>query len=359
MDDTRPATAWALALLRAPGVGPVTYRLLVERLGSARSALDWLRARGGPCPEWRGVDADLAWLERPGHHLLTLADPGYPPALREIPDPPPLLFVAGDPQTLTRRQIAVVGSRNPTPGGRELAVTLARGLAGAGVTVTSGLALGIDAAAHRGALAAGGRSVAVAGTGPDRVYPSAHRGLAGEVAAAGAMVSEFPTGTPPLRHHFPRRNRIISGLSLGVVVVEAALRSGSRITARHAADQGREVFAVPGAVGNPLARGCHALLRDGAKLVESVADILEEIDPAGRRDAEAPRNDTPERCDGVERRVLAAMGHAPVAVDTLVERSGLTADAVSAILLTLELRGLAAPVPGGRYVRAATGSGER
>jgi DNA processing protein len=299
----------------------------------------------------------LAWLARPGHHLLALADPAYPAQLREISDPPPLLFVIGDPARLATPQVAVIGSRNPSLGGREQAESLARGLAAAGVTVTSGLALGIDGAAHRGALVGGGYTVAVAGTGPDRIYPAHHHDLAREIVARGAVVTEFPTGTPPRPEHFPRRNRIISGLSLGVVVVEAALRSGSRITARHAADQGREVFAVPGSVRNPLARGCHALLRDGAKLVETVEDILEELDsgflraPAPAPGGVAPGPDP----DATQCRVLEALGHDPAPVDRLVERTGLTADAVSAILLTLELRGLVASAPGGCYERTGTG----
>lgn len=370
MDDARPEVAYALALLRTPGIGPTNHALLLERFGSARRALAWL-ARTGRMPrghaddgvgragvtDWRGVERDLKWLAAPGHHLLTLDDAAYPPLLREIADPPPLLFVTGDPAVLARPQVAMVGSRNPSPGGREHAAALARALARSGLTITSGLAVGIDAAAHHGALQAGGHSIAVAGTGPDRVYPQCHGTLAREITGRGALVTEFPTGTPPRREHFPRRNRIISGLSLGVLVVEAALRSGSRITARHAADQGRDVFAVPGSIENPLARGCHALLREGAKLVEAADDVLEEIYPDASRPAPSARVcSAPEPgADQRERRVLEAIGHDAVAVDRLIERTGLTADAVSAILLSLELRGLVAAAAGGLYVRAGTG----
>ncbi len=371
MEDPDSEAAHALTLLRTPGVGPVAHRLLMERYGSARGALAWLAGQGRgraseranlasdsrPDPDRRAVERDLAWLALPGRHLLALADPAYPARLREIPDPPPLLFVTGDPALLATPQVAVIGSRNQSLGGREQAESLARGLAAAGVTVTSGLALGIDGAAHHGALAGGGYTVAVAGTGPDRIYPAHHHALAREIVAHGAVVTEFPTGTPPRPEHFPRRNRIISGLSLGVVVVEAALRSGSRITARHAADQGREVFAVPGSVRNPLARGCHALLRDGAKLVETVEDILEELDPGFlRAPAPDPGCAAPgPGTDATQRQVLEALGHDPAPVDHLVERTGLTADAVSAILLTLELRGLVASAPGGCYERTGTG----
>lgn len=302
-----------------------------------------------------------SWLAQPGHHLVTRDDPLYPPRLRQIERAPPALFVLGDPELLRLPQIAIVGSRNPTPSGQENAEAFAASLARAGLIVTSGLALGIDAAAHQGALSANGLTIAVCGTGLDRVYPARNRALAHEIARHGALVSEFPPGMPALAGNFPRRNRLISGLSLGVLVVEAALQSGSLITARLAGAQGREVFAIPGSIHSPLARGCHRLLREGAKLVESAQDILEEIGPllnhdqpgmeitgAGRTPDEAsPRGqDDPEYG-----RLLQAIGFGPARIDQLVERTGLTAEALASMLLILELRGEVALVPGGAYQR--------
>jgi DNA processing protein len=250
---------------------------------------------------------------------LTVTDPRYPPQLADIHDPPPLLYVRGEVQLLSEPQIAIVGSRNPTPGGAEITQEFARHLTGYGLIVTSGLAQGIDGAAHLGALE-NGRTIAVFGTGLDRVYPAAHRTLARQIAENGALVSEFPPGCEPLAQNFPRRNRLISGLSLGVLVTEAALKSGSLITARTALEQGREVFAVPGSIRNPLARGCHALLRDGAKLVESAADILAELAPLLRvaltatATAVAPLDlalDGVTGLDSDSRAVLKAMGYEP------------------------------------------------
>ena len=309
---------------------------------------------------WQAVEADLAWLSGPRRHLLVVSSPTFPERLRQIPDPPLVLFVEGDPEILSTPQIAMVGSRRATPPGLETAHALAAALAGCGLTVTSGLALGIDAASHRGALWAGGATVAVAANGLDLVYPARHRRLAARVAECGAMVSEFSPGRPPLARHFPRRNRLISGLALGVVVVEAARRSGSLITARLAGEQGREVFAVPGSIHNPLARGCHHLIRDGAKLVESADDILEELlnlpevlaSFAERRAVGADTaRETEPAVDGNQQRVLDCLGYAPTTFDTVVDRSGLTPQAVSSILLALELRGLVAAIPGGAYTR--------
>ncbi len=356
-----------LALLRAPGIGPARFGRLLERFGSAAaalaagreqwselqlpaSALDYLRA-----PDWRGVERDLAWLEQPDNHLLALDDSRYPPLLRQLAYPPPLLFAHGLLDSLSAPQLAIVGTRNPTPQGRETARQFAAHLAEGGLTITSGLALGIDAAAHQGALSGGGWTVAVTGTSLERVYPAKHRDLAHAIAASGALVSEFPTGTPALAENFPRRNRLISGLSLGVLVVEAAVQSGSLITARLALEQGREVFAIPGSIHNPLAKGCHALIRQGAKLVETAADILEELGPLAAAGGCAPLEtaatsaDTPP--DPEYRQLLEAMGDAPAAVDFLVERCGLTAEVVSSMLLILELQGYVAAVPGGRYCR--------
>jgi len=381
-----PIDCW-LALARAPGLGARAARRLLERFGdpceafhAPASALAELglgeAARAALAgPQWTQVASDRRWLASPGHGLLTLADAEYPALLRVIADPPPVLFVRGDAGSLAAPGIAIVGSRNPTPSGAETAFGFARALARAGLTVVSGLALGIDAASHRGALAAGGATVAVAGCGPDLVYPARHRALAAEVAASGAVISEFPPGTPPRAGHFPRRNRLLSGLSLGVLVVEAGRASGSLITARFALEQGREVFAVPGSIHNPLARGCHALIREGAKLVETAQDVLEEIAPqlasslAGENDAPATsapatsapatsaptisdREQAPPALDEDYRELLAAMGFEAASVDVLVERTGLTAGEVSSMLLQLELNGYVTSVSGGRYTRS-------
>ncbi len=361
-----------LALLRTPGLGIRGRDILLHRiahpaellhstpaqlsaLGIGNEAVQYLRN-----PRWEEVEGDLRWLEAPDHHLITCRDPLYPALLREIPDPPPALFLQGDPALLSNPQLAVVGSRNPSPGGRETAWEFARFLAAAGITVTSGLAIGIDGAAHEGALAGGGETIAVTGTGLDRVYPARQLPLAHQIAEQGALVTEFPPGTPPLPANFPRRNRIISGLSLGTLVVEAALKSGSLITARLAAEQGREVFAIPGSIHNPLARGCHALIRQGAKLVETAGDIMEELAallgslslsaaPADK----APKNDMERsvELDPEYLHLLEQIGFDPVTVDKLVERSGLTATAVSSMLLLLELEGHVSSAPGGRYCR--------
>ena len=274
----------------------------------------------------------------------------------EIADPPPVLFVHGDPTLLVRPQLAMVGSRNPTPGGSETAQAFACHLAQAGLVITSGLALGIDGASHRGALEGGGATLAVAGTGLDRVYPASHRGLAHAIVANGALISELPPGAPPLPEHFPRRNRIISGLSAGTLVVEAAANSGSLITARLAAEQGREVFAIPGSIHNPLARGCHGLIKQDAKLVETAQDILEELAPLTGiftlpvKHLGEKGNETP-LCTVEQKALLERLSFEPVAVDTIIRRSGLTPEVVSSILLTLELQGYVISSAGGCYSR--------
>lgn len=356
-----------LALYRAPGIGSAGFQALLERFGSPQVLFEAGRGTWSACglsaetlaylqaPDWAAVDADLAWLAQPGHHALTLHDSAYPPLLRETAGAPPILFVLGDPAVLVAPQLAVVGSRNPSAPGRETAYEFARHLAGAGLVITSGLALGVDAAAHQGALDGGGKTIAVAGTGLDRVYPARHRELAHRIAERGALVSEFTPGTPPLPDHFPRRNRILSGLALGTLVVEAAAQSGSLITARLAAEQGREVFAIPGSIHNPLARGCHALIRQGAKLVETAQDILEELGPAAHTLTPVPAmgsagNDHPEFAVEAAK-VLESLGFEPAAVDIIVERSGLTPDAVSSMLLVLELQGYVASTAGGLYTR--------
>jgi DNA processing protein len=363
-----------LALHHAPGVAARTFDKLLGLFGGAQAILR--AAPGGlaeagladdtiaylRAPDWAAVDAARRWETEPGHHLLMLPDPGYPPLLREIPDPPPVLFVAGDPRVLSSPQLAIVGSRNASPAGQELAYDFARALVQSGLAITSGLALGIDAAAHRGALSGPGPTVAVAGTGLACVYPARHRALAAEIVAAGALISEFPLATPAMARNFPRRNRIISGLSLGTLVIEAAHRSGSLITARHAMEQGRAVLAVPGSIKNPLSRGCHALIRDGAKLVETLEDVLEELVPMhravappaathpGQAAASEPDRDG-EALDEEYRRLMDCLGHDPASIDVLVARSGLTANVVSSMLLILELRGYVRAEAGGIYVR--------
>lgn len=358
-----------LHLLRAPEIGPVTGHALLAQFGSpqnllragrsawAQAGLSTLAQEGLLTTNADDLAGDLAWLEQPHHHFLAFDDPRYPAQLKETDGPPLGLFVIGDPELLALPQLAIVGSRNPTPTGLENAQAFAESLAQAGLIITSGMALGIDAAAHRGALSAGGLTVAICGTGLDRVYPARHRDLAREIATRGALVSEFPPGTPALAGNFPRRNRLISGLSLGVLVVEAALQSGSLITARLAAGQGREVFAIPGSIHNPLARGCHRLLRDGAKLVESANDVLEEIAPllaevsnsVDTTSRDQPAESADMESDPDYQQLLAAMDFDAVRVDQLIERTGLAAEAVSSMLLILELQGRVALTPGGSY----------
>jgi len=373
MNAPSQAVEW-LAFCRVPGLGGHGRAVLLRHYGSAAAVFaapasdirtilgsEFAGGRADPDaavaalaagPEPSLVAADLAWLTQEHCHLLTWSDADYPPLLRELADPPALLYVHGDRALLARPQVAIVGSRNPTPAGRDNATAFAHALARAGLTITSGMALGIDSAAHRGALAAGGTTIAVAGTGLDRVYPPRHRDLAHAIARQGALVSEFPIGTPPHAGNFPVRNRLISGLSIGVLVVEAATQSGSLITARLATEQGREVFAVPGSIHSPLARGCHALIRQGAKLVEIAADVLEELGPLHHVAVRAPQ---PRRDDASsdDDQLLTHLGYDCVNIDRLVERSGLTPDRVSSMLLRLELRGLVIAGPGGTYQRVA------
>lgn len=302
------------------------------------------------------LDAALNW-QTSDRHLICPDDVRYPALLKDLPDPPLLLYVLGNAEVLRDPQLAIVGSRNPTPPGRDNAVAFAKALAEFGLTITSGLALGIDAAAHEGALAGKGPTIAVAGTGVDRIYPASHRQLAHRIVAeGGALVSEFALGTPPMKHQFPRRNRIISGLSLGTLVVEAALSSGSLITARQALEQGREVFAIPGSIHNPMAKGCHQLIRHGAKLVETARDVLEELGaliPLMLEASPSAVTVNPIERDGLDPeqlQLLAEMGFDPVSTDELIERTGFGADAVAGMLLTLELNNIICAVPGG-YLR--------
>jgi DNA processing protein len=375
LTDADRLRAW-LTLSHAPGVGPRTLGRLIEHFGDPARVLAAGRAQleaagvrpavadGLREPREAQVEADLAWAEEDAATILTKEDALYPSRLAQQTDAPYVLYVRGDPCALSDPMLAVVGSRNPTPAGLETTRELARHLAACGLTIVSGLAIGIDGAAHEGALQ-NGRTVAVLGTGPDRVYPAVHRDLARRIARNGALVTEFPPGSSAVGRNFPRRNRIISALSLGTLVTEAALRSGSLITARFAAEQGREVFAIPGSIHNPLARGCHALIRDGAKLVETAADILEELAPLlGPFAEETPDrveqgNGGPSRLDAEYLRLLESMGHDPVAPDELIRRTGMPAESVSSMLLLLELEGYVSSYPGGRYCRSKASADRR
>jgi DNA processing protein len=355
---------WWLALNRAPLIGSRRFNALLERFESPESAMAagrkaWLDAglpdpsiRYLEAPDWRAVDQDIAWLDQKNRFCLTCRDAAYPPLLNQIADPPPILFVEGDPQSLSHRHLALVGSRNPTAQGMRIAQEFAAALAGAHFGIVSGLALGIDAAGHEGALASGGTTIAVAGSGLDRIYPIQHRALAQRiVCSGGALVSEFPPGTSPKAGHFPRRNRVISGLALGTLVVEAAAKSGSLITARFALEQNREVFAVPGSIQNPLARGCNDLIKQGAKLVQTVQDVLDEfaVSPAADRLVMTNRTDSAldHTCSGL----LKYIAYDPTSVDTLVSTTGIPAESIASQLLMLELDGYIAAAPGGGVVR--------
>ena len=348
--------AYWIDLSLVPGLGNQTYRTLLSAFGlpgNIRSASRTQLARvvsdaiaGRIVEDGRAplVEAAREWAAQPGRSVVTLADPYYPQQLLQIPDPPVLLYVTGETRLLGAPSLAIVGSRNATQQGVTNAERFARALSEAGLAIVSGLALGIDAAAHRGGLAGRGSTIAVLGCGPDVVYPRGNELLSAQITENGAMVSEFPLGTPPERENFPRRNRLISGLSRGCLVIEAALASGSLITARLASEQGREVFAIPGSIHSPLSKGCHALIKQGAKLVESAQDVLEELG----FDAASPNSRNP---SGVSAGLLQHMGHDPCTIDALIQRTGLTAEAISAMLLTLELEGKVGSLPGGIYQR--------
>jgi len=355
---------------------------LLEHFGSAEALLAANRAQMRKAglnqetvqalqqPDEALLATDLEWLSKDSHHLVTWDDERFPPLLRDIPSPPAALFVEGDPDILWQPQVAVIGSRNPTSGGKDNARDFATELSKQGMTITSGLAAGIDSVAHAAALDADRQTVAVMGTGLDRIYPASSKPLALRIRKHGVLVSELPLGAGAKRSHFPSRNRIISGLSLGVLVIEAGLRSGTLITARLAGNQGRDVFALPGSIHNPMAKGCHRLIRDGAKLVETVEEILQELAPmagqlAGELKDEIGIKATDNKVDQLESvehdpqlhedpdyRVLwACLGFDPKPIDTIIEQSGLTARAVSAMLLLLELRGKVEAHTGGAYSR--------
>lgn len=401
--DEDEVGAW-LRLLSTPGVGLQTALRLLGAFGLPQQIFSQSYAAlvgcvssaiaqallTPPSPKLAAqIARTLTWLDHPHHHLIHLADAAYPPRLLEIPDPPPLLYVHGDPLVLRHPALAIVGSRQATTQGLRDATSFAQALAEAHLTVISGLAAGIDAAAHRGALAAAqGTTIAIMGTGIDQIYPPEHSGLAHEIAQQGALISEFPLGLPPLKHHFPQRNRLIAGLSMGVLVIEAAARSGSLLTARFASEMGREVFALPGSIHSPLSKGCHALIKQGAKLSESAQDILQELrlpekpwPPMGQKVITGKKRDnSPDSCatsratvapsppsknnaalSSVDGNTLAYNDVAistmlpidnwcePLTLDEICLRVDLDAAQVSAYLLQLELMGKIEMLAGGRY----------
>ncbi|ORU90089.1 MAG: DNA processing protein DprA [Cycloclasticus sp. symbiont of Poecilosclerida sp. M] len=360
-----------LALWRVNGVGAKTYVSLLEKFATPEKVLSAsasaLREAGLNATLVNAIQTfdkteiklDLAWLSGDDCHLMRWTDSDYPTLLKEISDPPPILFIRGDHSLLNELQLAMVGTRNPTPMARKTATAFATTFAQFGLIVTSGLALGVDQAAHIGALEGGGKTIAVAATGLDRVYPAKNRALAQKIVDSGAIVSEFPIGTSPKPGYFPRRNRIISGLSLGTLVVEAAIKSGSLVTAHHAMEQGREVFAIPGSIHNPLAKGCHHLIRQGAKLVETANDVLEDLGNLPlvsvtdgmhqtQLDIDASDGLTPEYT-----LLLEKIAFDPTSVDSLVEESQFTAEEISSMLLVLELQGLVSSAPGGLFYRCS------
>jgi DNA processing protein len=363
-----PELASWLQLSLTPGLGSATLRKLLSQFGLPAKVLAAGRAnlaRFASAQVLQELESDavanavehaLAWLEQPGNAIVTLADAVYPKLLLEITDPPAVLYCRGRTDLLNRPALAVVGSRNATSQGNSNAEQFARNFSTAGLTIVSGLAQGIDAAAHRGGLAGEGSTIAVLGTGVDIIYPRINDALGTEIAASGLLLSEFPLGTKALAHNFPRRNRLISGLAQGCLVVEAALASGSLITARAAAEQGREIFAVPGSIHSPLSKGCHALIKTGAKLAESAEDVLSELSAfrrgglASNRGAANAGAASATRGDADEP-LLACMGFDPADVDSLCTRAGLPAERVSAELLRLELAGRVAVLPGGLYQR--------
>lgn len=358
-NSSEPAAWLALSLSR--GLSAAMVRRLLAQFGTPDAVLQQSRTTLMTLASAKEADALIAerdsarvhaalkWLEAAENHIVTLADDDYPKALLEISDPPPLLYLKGRRELLRAAGLAVVGSRNATPQGIKNAEQFSESLSDAGLTIVSGMALGIDAAAHMGGLRGRGSSIAVVGTGLDIVYPARNRGLAHELAAHGAILSEFALGTPGVAANFPRRNRLISGLSRGCLVVEAAMASGSLITARLAGEQGRDVFAIPGSIHSPLSKGCHQLIKQGAKLVDSAEDILCELglslalspSPTALMQGSAGEDDP----------VLLAIGYDATSLDELMSRTGLAADALSARLMELEIQGIVNVLPGGKFQR--------
>ena len=361
MDDsaaTLEKLQW-LSLSQIEGLGCQTFCQLLKTFGSPseiyRKKFKELRVvvsekialEIGQGVDQTGLEDTLTWLAQANNHLVTLADADYPKALLEIADPPPLLYAKGNLALLNKLSIAIVGSRNASVQGEKNAEAFAQGLAEHGLCIVSGLALGIDGAAHRGALKAKGDTIAVVGTGLDMVYPAQHRDLAHQIASSGLILSEFPLGTLSKPQNFPRRNRLISGLSLGCLVVEANLKSGSQITARLSAEQGREVFAIPGSIHSPLAKGCHQLIKQGAKLVDSLQDIVEELNLSKAVSAPLAAKNSP--TDQDQQRLLDAMAYEPISIESLVQLTGLTVSTLSSMLTLLELEGRITGLAGGQY----------
>ena len=374
MKEIDELKAW-ISLWRVPGVGSKNFQKLLDAFGSPDSVFktnsEALKQAGlskkviENLAKYQSLDAaqaDIEWLSTAdNHHIITLECTEYPELLKQIDNPPPLLYVHGQLTLLNDPQLAIVGSRNPTQSGISAAYDFSRHLSKVGLCITSGLALGIDGEAHKGALDANAPTIAVIATGIDRVYPAKHRELAHQIVENGAIVSEFPIGIQPKAENFPRRNRIISGLSHGTLVVEAALRSGSLITARLAMEQNREVFAIPGSIHNPLARGCHQLIRQGVKLVETAQDILEEmagvidLNQKGLEKEERIKKETQEITPAIESNdeqlLLRSMGFDPVPIDQLVLHTGFSPEAISSMLLMLELNNKVSSNGGGTYTR--------
>tara|TARA_R110002096_G_scaffold246654_8_gene438942 strand:+ start:12138 stop:13289 length:1152 start_codon:yes stop_codon:yes gene_type:complete len=358
-----------LALWRVKGVGAKNFISLLEVFSHPKrvltATLSELKNAGVSAElaeriqriDLSDADQDIKWLQNDDCHLMCWHDDDYPSLLKEIHDPPPVLFIRGNRALLSSLQIAVVGTRNPSALALKTTRAFANSFATIGLTVTSGLALGIDQAAHQGAIDVSGKTIAVAATGLDRVYPASNRDLAEKIIEAGAMVSEFPIGVHPQAGYFPRRNRIISGLSLGVLVVEAALKSGTLVTAKHAMEQGREVFAMPGSIHNPQAKGCHYLIRQGAKLVETAEDVLEDLGALSL--AAASKSFVSDELVSAKTdslgddylQLLEKIAFAPTSVDDLIEGTDFTAEEISSMLLVLELEGLVLSSPGGLFCR--------
>ncbi len=364
-------TNW-LYLRHTPGIGDRTFHLLLDTFATADAAynashkqlsglglkskvINALLSNDKP-----DISADLLWNQEPDHHIITLHDERYPPQLKELTDAPPVLYIRGDPDYLLQPQLAIVGARNPTAVGRKAALEFAKHLSDAGITITSGLAIGIDGASHEGALQGLAGTIAVVAHGLDIVYPAQHQKLAQQITQQGAVISEMPIGIQPARGLFPRRNRLISALSLGTLVVEAAQKSGSLITARCAMEQNREVFAIPGSIHNPMAKGCHQLIRQGAKLVETASDILEELcfnvkvapgylQKSDKNIQEKPKDST-QALDPDHQKLLKCLAYEPTSIDELVNSSHFTAAEVASMLLIMELEGIIA-CQDGRYTR--------
>lgn len=370
-----------LALWRAPNIGPKQFAYLLENfqalddlftepqnklkhLGLEADTLAYLKN-----PPWQKIDQDCDWATKPNHHIICWQDPLYPKLLKQINDPPPLLFIQGDPKLLSRPQLAMVGSRSPTMTGNEIALQFAKELSLLGFVITSGLALGVDGASHQGALAGTGQTIAIMATGADIIYPKQHQSLATQISETGALVTEFPLGVTPHAKNFPRRNRIVSGLSVGTLVVEAGTRSGSLITARLAGEQGRDVFVIPGSIYNPNTRGCHQLIQQGAKLITCIDDISKELGPLiaftqqhelkNNKDGAVDQNSLHQKTNRVfaspskdsdEDLLLQCIDYEITTVDDMVRRSQLTAANISSILPKLELCGMVSALPGG-YIR--------